>query len=640
MQQVSRDPPGHLAVPTYYQAYRHLYEGSVEFDGAELSIAGDAWIWRMLQDMTAFHIVEGAAPQAKMKQLRDALSCLCVDPTTHGLLNLLPHEVNVSSVRELFRRGDQLVLQGKFPGAGGARAMGTFRTFVYERAVAVDLAEEIDEQTIRFIPGAKVHSEPRALISDLTDVAGGRSQPPIGATPVDAAVKLRDAIKVRAQSDLERVREACITEMEIAADVRKRAISWQTREVPAALEKIVLASLRQKGHPERAFKNTQVSPEYRLIATLRAIDRLGYAKKDAPQYYVWNTEELVDILFEGHPTFKSRRKLEIAQHACPEEVFAAFHLIQTYAGWNFSSVMSITEDRMEFTEKSVIIQGFKEKTDDDTPEAELPLTDPGVAMAVELLKWNRQQLISLGHLDSRNQELWAIRRPKKSSQADHMFHPLQRLRDFQKRHQLPQYSLDQVRTQFLFVKSLSKGSIQAAQAHGGHQSVATTGRYVDNIIQERISSAMNLAFTKELESELIYIHKSKSRKLDELELTLLKPVGDGSSCIDPESPPVGRSKRPDGCDAQRCHTDGGCPNRRIVIDTSRIEEIVRTRHHYRATWQLAWQSNPERFIKLNLPGILFNEALYQVVATGPYASKVHRMAAQIDKEVRDAGISY
>jgi len=635
--QVERASAGRVVLRTYYSSYRHQYTGTVEFDGAALRLHGDSWTWGMLEDLLAFHNVEGAAPEAKAKQLAAALKCLGQDRKARVLLDLLPHEVTVARVKALFRASDQLVLNGKFEGAGGPRAMGTFRTFVYERAEAVALAEQIDEQTVRFKPRARVLSDPRALISDLTDIAGEEEKnPPIGATLVKSAVDLSEAIRVRATSDLDQVRKACIREMEIAAAVRERVKGWNRIKLDPRYEEAAAYSLCGTAHPERAFDAANVPAEARLPAILQGIEKQRLADKNAPHSYcVCSADELRAQLFAGFPIFRSHRIFEIAQHACPEEVFAAVHLLQTYTGWNFSSVMALTVDRVEINGKSLIIQGYKQKTDDDTPEVEIPLTEPGVSMAIELLLWNRKQMILLGHLNSSVLDLWAVVRAKPSNQAAHTFHPAARLSDLQERHGLPAYSLDQIRTQFLFILTFAKGGIRAAQALAGHEWISTTGGYVENIIQDRISSSMNLAFTKELESEVVYVHKTKTKNLHSLNLKLLQPIGDGTSCANPNRPPPGRSRQSDSCDGQRCHVDGGCPNRRIVIDGARIEELVRTRVHYQSSWQLAWQSNPDRFAKQQLPAILVNEALYQVVSAGPFAARVHRVMALVKQEMSD-----
>jgi hypothetical protein len=634
--QVERPSAGVISIGTQHRAYRHDYFGAIELDGRALRLHEDSWIWKMLVDVAEFHKLESAAPEAKMKQLAAAFKCLAADKQARALLDLRPPEVTISNVKALFRRGDKLVLDGKFEGSGGPRAMGTFRTFVFEQADCVDLAETIDEQTVRFKPQARVESDPRALISDLTDLADTASVLPIGATAVQSAVDLRDAIYERAMADLQRVREACIREMQIAAAVRERVNDWNRLQLEPRHVLAAINSLRNGAHPERPFEAANVPFESRLLAILQVIKKQGLARKEAPyKYGIAASKEMRAQLFEGFPVFNSLGIFEIAQHACAEEVFAAFHLLQTQTSWNFSSVMALTEDRVQMTAKSVIIQGFKDKTNDDTPEVEIDLSEPGISMVIELLKWNRQQLILLGHLHKDTLDLWAVARKRKTNQEAHTFHPAQRHYEFKKRHGLPDYSLDQVRTQFLFVKVMSKGGIQASQLYAGHSDISTTGGYVENIIQDRLSSAMNLAFTKQLESELVYVHESKTRDLHTLELTLLRPIGDGTSCANPSNPPAGRSREPGACDAKRCHLDGGCPNRRVEINTARIEEVVRTRFHHQATWQWVWQSNPDRFAKHQLPAILFNEALYQVLMAGPFAAKVHRMQEEVFTEVRN-----
>ncbi|MCV0441320.1 MAG: hypothetical protein K5880_22220 [Hydrogenophaga sp.] len=620
---------GKLAIAAVTKRYQSLYYYDVVFDASALGVGRSSWVWLLLEDLTA----EAALVRVHGESLlpmRTVLESLAQDPVAHKILAQTPQQTDAGDIRRLFGRAEELA-KAKDTATRG-RGRSALRSFIFSRSHTLPFSEEIDPHRVRFKPKIPFpRGTPRALISDLSDISNPDASAPIGALSASSARELVDAVKARTQYDLLRVREACIAEMTTAASLRERAILLRRRplrsDVKVLMQESILANQKNATY---SLKKKDVSTEELLIGVLKVIHegKVATIGSLCESYSVPFAAALKEHFFrDTSAQFRSRKIFEIEYRACVEELFAAFHLIHTHVGWNWSSIMSLQADQIDLSAPgAVVIQSFKSKTDDDTPAVSIDLAEPGVKMAVDLLLWNRRKLVECGFLDPTSMVLWSTR-PSSTAQEPGFFHPTSRLQDFKARHGLPNYSFDQVRTQVLFNISLTKGGIESARLHGGHRHYGTTERYVGNIVQERISSALNLEFSKRLEREICYLFDGGAR--DSARISLLRPLGDGASCINPSRPPPERANATGGCDAEACHTDGGCPNRRIFIDDARVEEVLRLDIYYRDHWQRLWQDNPERFVKHVLPNLAFNAALLLTLQRGAYGARVRKIKAQM-----------
>lgn len=621
-------PGRKLTLECSYAAYTHTYYQTIDFDSADLGFGPASWVWRGLALLAEKSRVTKVGLQYA-KSLQEAIAELASDPVALELMQRPTSRVRAEDIRRLFRQAEAIEASNS---VASQRRRSTFRSFVYEHARDLRFAEVVDRQTVRFRARlANARSSPRALISDLHDLSDPKANVPVGATPASSAQNLLKAVKSRAASDLAKLREACIGDMEIGAEIRRRAEASRLL-VLSENELATIAEAMLNGNTaKREICASGISNERVLAGVLQviALDELAEANP-AYTYSVPNSDELRQALFLDLPVFRSRRIFEIEHRACVEEIFAAFHLLHTYCGWNWSSVMLLLESDIDLSTPGFVeLQSYKSKTDDETPHAPIDLREPGVQQAIDLLRWNRAQLVKLGHVDRDNLILWATRSSSRGKQEEaSKFHPQQRLEDLIARHGLPKYSFDQVRTQFLFHQSLARGGIEEARLRGGHASFASTQTYVGNVIQDRLSSAFNLEFSKQLASEVTYLYEGGSRRSKAIKL--LRPIGDGASCANPDSPPAGRSSSTGPCEGQACHLDGGCPNRRIVIDDRRVEEVVRFNRHYVSTWQRRWQDNQQRFVTFILPSLTFNAALMLALRNGPYAWRVRQIESAME----------
>lgn len=608
--------------------YGAVYYDSIVFDSKSLGIQRSSWLWMMLQSLEA----ESAAVGPLKKSLRNmyaVIALLVKNPEAKKLLERSAERTKAAHMRRLFQLSEEIVAGADTRQLAVGRR--DLRGFIFDRARTICFAEPIDPRRVRFKPSLLVaKNNPRPLISDFHDITDHRSSLPIGALAATTAKQISVAVKERAEYDLDRIRSACIADMTAAAALRKRA--KELREMPVSLHH--LSHIRKLMHDSRSagpvLTRINATADIVLKGILKIIheEELATSRAGISKYNIPKVDEVRAIFLNGVAQFKSLRLFEIEYRACVEEIFAAFHLLQTHLGWNWDSMIRLQADEIDLsTTGIVVLQSFKPKTDDNTPASSIDLSLPGVHIAIETLIWNREQLISAGFLSNLEQGLWVTRPRPSVNQRPGYFSAAGRLAEFIRRHELPKYSIEQVRNQVLFSASLTGGGIEAARLKGGHQSYGTTQRYVGNIVQDRISSSLNLEFSKRLEREIRYLYENDTRSGPHI--TLLKPIGDGSTCLNPGAPPPGRSRTRGSCVAESCHVQGGCPNRRIVIDDLRIEEVLRLNFHYEHNWQRLMQGNPDRFAVHTLHQIAFNAALLLALQRGPYAARVMHLREKI-----------
>lgn len=616
-----------LSIATVRKKYGAVYHGKVVFDLASLGLKPRSWIWTMLRELEAESAVAPIS-SALLPDLNSAIVLLAGNPEANLLLGQTAKRTNSAHIRRLFQLSEELVADDDKASIG--RETAALRSFFFSRAHTVCFAELMDPQRVRFralLPWPR--GNPRPLISDLHDITDLNANLPIGALAATTAKQIVTAVKERADYDLEKIRSACIADLTAAAALRKRAKELRDSHVPWLQLSCIRKQVQRAQSAGQEFPKNGITTDIALSGVLKIIhiEKLATNSAKFVRYQVPWSNKLRALFLDGMAAFKSDRLLEIEYRACVEELFAAFHLLQTYLGWNWDSVSSLQADEIDLSTRGVVIlQSCKSKTDDDTPVCSIDLTEPGVQMAIDILLWNREQLVKCGFLDRSEQVLWSTRPGSRGKQRAGYFSPQIRLADFIQRHSLPRYSLEQVRNQVLFSISLTKGGIEAARLQGGHRSYGATQRYVGNIVQDRISSALNLEFSKRLAAEILYLYQGGTNKANEI--VLLRPIGDGSSCVNPEAPPPGRSKTPGSCSAESCHANGGCPNRRIAVDDYRVEEVLRLNFHYTRNWQRLMQANPERFVVHTLPRIAFNAALLLALQRGPYADRVELIRAR------------
>jgi hypothetical protein len=471
-------------------------------------------------------------------------------------------------------------------------------------------------------------STPRPLISDAIDLSAEVGlQAPIGALSFDNFKQLLHKRRLRISGDLDRIRAACALELE--AFHKHRA--WQRSMLGIAISTEVLDALyvvmtsRSSEGREMAL-HLELSPAILLAAVIQVVARSNLQYASAASFSVPFAREFRAQLSEQLMGARPKQLFKMLHFATPYEVLAALVLLQTHTGWNFSSMMGLTTSCVSREGATFQLQSFKDKTDDDTPVVFVDAAQPGVELAINVLQWNNLQIRQLGYSPAGEQSLSKVVTLGRRAE---FFAPCRPLRKLIERHGLMQFSLDQIRTQVLFDANLRLGGIETARQIAGHASIASTGRYLDQIVAERLNTALTLEFARRLEGEVRYIARLTNEQRRDIKL--LAAIGDGSSCADPMRPPPGISSSTAPCRAEECHVGTGCPNRRIVIDHARLREVIATRSYFRKHWQALWDMNAEKFRAYALPALVFNEALFRVLADGPFGAVLRAEALKSDE---------
>jgi hypothetical protein len=313
-------------------------------------------------------------------------------------------------------------------------------------------------------------------------------------------------------------------------------------------------------------------------------------------------------------------------------VVAAAVLLQIHTGWNFSSVLALEQDCIKRIDGNVEIQSFKERTSDFTPISLVTAKDTHALMAIEFLETRLDEMKRFGLVLPSEKRLWlnANRARFKRPEGFHGWGDA--LKKLQTKHDLPLFSFEQLRVQVLAAAATARGGLEAARHMAGHASISTTAHYLDQLILHRLNSSINLEFQARLErSAEIRMSDDWTPGMRSSE-DLLYAIGDGSSCQNPYEPPDATQLQGGICSAKRCHAEGGCANRRLVIDADRIEEALRTSRFYEENWKRLLLENEGSFNQVHLPSFLFNIALLGVVERSPYRHVVRKIRERVDAE--------
>jgi hypothetical protein len=626
MEQVMHGLGATVAVLTQHRVYLRDYLWQMQFDSRELQLSCESWPWRMVVELE----IEGQVQRvqdAYARAFKRILRWSSQHPDLHSFTNQEQGRVTALGLRRFLMKAEDAA--GADSDRGILRDFSIFVSVLFRLGPRV-FSLDLSKGRVGFRSRRRYIAVSRPLLSDGVDGRSLETGFPLAATPFEKYADLKASEFKKVAADLERVRSACIEDLEQGSQARKSLLALGACEPSSEILKEVCILNVKKSSLRRDLLRDGAQPSVILNVVAYQIASKELYKKGSAAYQVPMLKDVTKLLFGSAKPFTSGKIFEMGYRASVEEVFAATLLLQTYCGWNFSTLMALRADGVRVAGGLVeLTGGFKSKTDDDAPSFALDTSTPGVKQAVELLHWNRKSLILHGHLHASFEGLFV------TAKSCHLggFHPIAALESLISRKSLPRFSLDQVRTQVLYQAGIDRGGIERANRMAGHASFGTTGAYLRQLSADRLHSASNLEFQRRLESELVYAVKPSQRKL----LKGLTAIGDGTSCVDPHNPPADRSSGTDDCLGQLCHSAGGCPNRRVVIDEGRMKEVLRTRHHYQQRLHAMQESNPEYFKKFSLPVITMNEALHSVLERGPHAGAYAKLEREL-KAIHHAAI--
>lgn len=598
-----------------------------QFTNIRYSSAPGGWLSRML---ILLEQRTDAGRRSSVYALRRVVELIHATKRLRELSSVEPPALHPALVREILET-IELAIDSLDLRVGTKSALSmTFRRTFFRALPTIGSSPGLSARTVGFTTKLKGMHSPRGLISDFSkgDI------PPIGATEYEDVRSLKQTIHRRLQDDLATVRSAAVADLE--AGVRARQFLQHCAELPidinfiAKVHQVCVNPNLSKHAVQYQFRRKMDEYVGALVLIHLAAGWAGEnIASESPQKRVVRFGPEVDkhISEAARCQYEQKQMVQMLEVACAQEIYAAAVVLQTATGWNVQSVLSLSQEGVRRKDSIIELQSFKGKTDDDTPPAYFNQSeaqsaravidsDYEVDRAVQLLEWNHQQMVLLGLKSEKDSGLFRCafaRRHDKRITFRHLHC------SFLKRHGLPKFTPEQIRVQFTYANSVE--SLEMARRKAGHKQIATTGRYVvQHEIAKRLHSSLNLEMQRRLESELRYDVGGGALRGPRL----LRSIGDGASCADVSNPPLGFRVFDGSCEGVRCHSAGGCPNRRIIINEERVKEVLLTERIYRENWSSLVGSNPHEFLERHVDAILFNRALLRVLTNGRFAHVVAR----------------
>lgn len=307
-----------------------------------------------------------------------------------------------------------------------------------------------------------------------------------------------------------------------------------------------------------------------------------------------------------------------ARHRLPNSViFSIFVSILVKTGWNQGSLACMPHTGIKSNGiGGWILQGFKVKTDDDTPFYEVESRDRSLVEGIRLLLWNRTQLINLGVIAEDNLNLWNGWKYTNSEVTT--IHLDVAKNRFIRDHGLANFVLNDLRNLTAADLFLTTQNLEDVRLLLGHMDLEQTSEYLDVVLIDSIDKALILEFSKRLEATAIFQflgpEEFKKRELDikHIDSRLIFTTSIGTQCSDPSRYPHFKGLSP--CDGEHCLCNSGCANHQLVITLDGIIISLRTIKWYKYRWENIYNRNKERFITIDLPRILFITALLSHVS--------------------------
>lgn len=606
-----------IAVHTQMKVHQRTYTRTEVFDSRLYPAHSLAWVWPHLHELGRRSQLSPEQDQ-DIRYLQRGLGIASKLKTWMDIATTPPKDVVLEQVLALFLEYEDNLLTSVGDNNSSARLSMAVRNLV-ERVVK---KHSDDARTFNIRQHYRVRcvirSRGRALISDVPHPA----RPLIKALPHESLSQLTKETTAVLSWDLEKFNEAAVGVLrryELALDNVKSLRNLAV--IPADGEHIRKKVLRlayigdaQNWSPEelRTFVALEIAIRE---GNVHGFGRPEYPKKRYPDNLNDYMKELLCGLSNG-ATFPFWLDIEFAPPV--EVLLSCALLIQIKTGWNFISVL-LLEPHMLVTDNFPLqLQSIKPRTKDKTPIVLIERSDEEVLLALKVLRERYERLIATG---VRGPSIFASSRSARSGKGDAVSGWDSSLKKFCRKYDLPPCSAEMVRTQVLAYRATTRG-ISSARSTAGHLSANTTLGYINKILIQRLNSANSYEFEKRFDATVHYMVDPK--RITNGQKFIAFPIGDGASCKSPSEPPTHEWLVDGTCSGRECHKNGGCPNRKIVIDLARIEEVVRTKRYYDANAIRLLNENEAVFAAEHLPNLEFNYALYGLLKRGPYRHLVRR----------------
>jgi len=311
------------------------------------------------------------------------------------------------------------------------------------------------------------------------------------------------------------------------------------------------------------------------------------------------------------------------QQRLPNSVLTSiFILLLSHTGWNQGSVGSLTVDAIAtLPQGGYRLQGYKGKTDDETPASEVPRYLVDHCKAIDLLLWNYRQLVRLGLIDpSREKRVWFGWQLDGFKTTINVISKV-RVSSLCTRNGMDYVVPSELRPIRAALAYLPQRDLEAVRVLLGHADLTTSDSYLENTLFFRLNEAMMLEFQRRIESTLTYLTGGEKLLIQRSLATrhvdnklLLVPTGDGGACANFfGGPNLSPAESEEPCAGLVCHSGSGCKHYRLVVDETTLEMAMRSRLYYRARWKTLYDANPATFTEMHLPKLLYTYVLLRIV---------------------------
>lgn len=614
-------PAVHATITTI--TYGRRYDGvlQLEWDGSLL--ADKSWLASSIRHFFGQDL--GNSNSQFFYSTKHALELIVKSPMLLSIGNTALEKVTTTHIQQFYGRLESALRQSEHSDSNKHRTSASFR-----RVCTTALAQLIPRVVSgpRSINYKSTLLKPRkasSLLSDSVIIAEGNPIDPVGALPHSNYNDLYEKTKQRITSDLDRLKRCCHEDMIYFAEVRRKLVRIESIAVPAALLELVKEQVFSHDlNLAQERRRSIFSDEQIIAAHLKVQKETGADRLLIKGFNYFKFDGIMERTFgEYKKYFKTPRTFfELPSRCICVELLSILILLLCHTGWNIGSLLNMGRSQIMKAEGHWKIQGFKTKTDDYTPQEYFSFSEKDVNLALSTLTWHHDSIISLGLIGTLEDHLWFAGRDINSYSAQGIGIVSRKL--FYERHNLPPFSFGEIRNQVFEKNRLDGRNLDSIRRKAGHKHRNTTVGYLDSIVSRRLFSSLNLEFSRRLENTIIFrLNSTDLAKEIPYDSSLVReglfaPTGDGTYCIDSSKPPDGYSLLDNTCAALDCHKDGGCPNRKIIIDAGCLEDLVRKKNYYVNNWARLESNNPAAFKRFHFDSIVFVLTLYDYIRNSSY----------------------
>lgn len=616
-----------LAIRVRSKVHLTVYEDDVLFSLAPLGMSSSGWVWKAL--IHSAQLSEARRLQKpEVGAVKKALESLSRNIRWRQLGNLALEKLQVDDVVEMFALLEEDIDLEATLGRHSkhSRSLRTRKLLLVYLDAQLSPVADKTRKLFRSRLRVDRRADHRVLISDQVIDGDGELLPPVGALSHTNIADLRRKTEEVLNRPLEMILTAARKTLSQNDAKEHRLSTLKSEEFDRELAGAICKHTAE--HPGALMNSRLVdnAPVRELVkAYLNAFEVLTEEGERPLKIHISRCVEMTQFL-TGQTGMKKAEGGELFRYALFDfrTLLACFLILQCHTKWNAASVLELRKDWISGRKAPFSIRSFKTRTNSHTPIVHVERSDVDVVKALELLVSRLELMQRYGWVAADESRLWINARFARTGSGVKIYVGWNdELRSFRSDHGLPHFTFEQIRVQTLTAISVKAGGLAAKEA-AGHASLATTSSYIDQLVAHRFSSAVNLEFQRRIEAEI-----ERAANVSTDQLNLLRPIGDGASCIDPTTPPIDAYLDHGACDAKHCHSGAGCPNRAIVVNAQTVEEALRMSDYYRANWKRLAEGNYEAFLHWHVPAIAFNFGLVGVLERGPHARLVRQIKIEI-----------